>query len=206
MENLSNSFYEYLPWVLGGGAAIFVLLIILRIWIGMASRKVKKRGIPPGMSMMDADKMRQKGTITEEEYRKIRSALAHHELQAERDRERIEREREILARLETNPELARELIQPVPDGRRAVSERKATAQASGPVGAGSSAPPPAQSAPPRTTGPSSMTPPRPVQPRPKAPAPNLDGDAPFKPRDIDILFEKGAISFEEYQRLKKFVE
>jgi len=191
----NQGFLENLPYVILVTVALIGLLIFRVVWKSMVTRKVRRLGLDSGMSMMEIDRMRKKGIIDETEYRRIRSALAHHEVARNEDQQRIAKERAIIAQIEANPELARELIEPRPGERPRPPLNSAPPSPPQPGRPGALAEPSYPVGDPgQWPDPLARTPP------PQAPAP------PSKPSDLDLLLAKGAISKEEYARLKKLTE
>ena len=206
-----DSYYRLIPWALLGTSALIALMIFWKIWKRTVSRKVRSIEDGSAMSMMDVDTLRKRGLISEEEYRRIRSTLASREVERTQKRQRQVKEQMLLSQVEKNPLAAYQLLDldgpaapepPAPQSRPAASPNPASAPS--PV---EPRPRPAASAPP------SMNMPRVVQARNEArraqagsTSPNAPQEASAKPRDLDLLLEKGAITPEEYQRLKKFFE
>ncbi|OPZ09165.1 MAG: hypothetical protein BWZ08_00640 [candidate division BRC1 bacterium ADurb.BinA292] len=106
---------EMLPWALGVFVALVLLFIFWKIWRAVVSNRVRKIQTAAGMQFSDIDRMRKTGGITEEEYKRIRQAMARQTMQAMEEQRRIEAERSIFERARMNPEAAREFLR---TGRR----------------------------------------------------------------------------------------
>lgn len=191
-------YYRVIPWAVLGTAALIVLLVFWKIWKRMVTKKVQSIGDGSAMSMMDVDRLRKKGLVSEEEHRRIRSALASREVERTRKKQRQEQERMLLSQVEQNPLAAYQLLE--------LDQQAPAPPAARPRPVSPSAPPSAEEGKARQdASPPAMNMPRVVQARNEALTPQAPGVS-SKPRDIDMLLEKGAITPEEYQRLKKFFE
>ncbi len=187
---------EMLPLLLLATVAAFFIIIFIKIYAPFAARQVQNRQGVAGISMQDIERMRREGLISEDEFKQVRRKAAQRELEAGQKRQQIDLDRQILAEVEINPEAARKLLAP-----QQLTEAQPRDEAI----------PPTQPA----AGPSSEPAkhPRPgrlrVPPPPDLPAPAEEVDEiPDKSagkRDLDLLFEKGAISRAEYERLSKFI-
>ncbi len=168
-----------------GTVAVIALIIFAYILHSLSRRG--SSGLPGSMSFMDVEQMRKKGLISEQEYKHIRSKLAQRELERSKDQERIEKERGIIAQVEQNPALAHTLL--THEELEKVRAREAQKGMQRPGGQAQPAAAP------------SMNMPRVAQARMEE---TTEGEK--KKREIDILLEKGAITRDEYDRLKKFFE
>jgi hypothetical protein len=118
--------------------ALIVLIVLGRYVIrSIVNRRVKSIQSGAAMTFDDVKRMREKGMIDEEEYKRVRSRLAQSELKA-RTGAGGKSAAEILATIERNPEAARELIPPSGERARAAMAglgRKGDAAESGDTGA-----------------------------------------------------------------------
>jgi len=225
-----GSYYliDIMPWALGTTVAFILLLIFWKMWRRIVTNKVRRMGGVSGMQMQDADALKKKGLITPEEHRKIRQSMANREMEHMSAQRRDEHEREILAQAEINPDAVVGLLTPeeLREGRArkaAGKSRKGLVSPEPPTAQvparrlarletpdRTHRPPPATNAPPEPA----MNMPRVVQSRRKAvgreqgkPAAPTEGQPPAKsPGELEVLLEKGAISPEEYKRLKEFFQ
>jgi len=219
---------EMLPWALGVFVALVLLFIFWKIWRAVVSNRVRKIQTAAGMQFSDIDRMRKTGGITEEEYKRIRQAMARQTMQAMEEQRRIEAERSIFERARMNPEAAREFLRtgsaaPAADSGAAPGEAPATPPnlAATPDPTPPRKPLPARPAtapaaqpPPRRAPTPSMNMPRVVQERRRAQAqvpPESTANAEDRraadakaASELDVLLAKGAISKAEYDRLKQF--
>lgn len=196
-----------------GIIALFFMRLYLRSSVNKKVRSIKGS---PAMSMMDIDQMRKRGLVNDEEFKSIRHALAEREVHTERRRKQTERERAILAEVEHDPDAARKLLAPElqtahretrvapapPPEPQATpaAQRPGRLQASPtwpatPAGALSGN----NNAAARVARPASSAAPEPAA----APSNGGNGD---KPGDLDVLLDKGAITLEEYDRLRAFFQ
>lgn len=176
----------YLPYGIALTLALIALFLVRLVIRSMINKRVRSIRGAPAMSMMDIDKMVKKGLLSEAETRALRHSLAQSEVDKERRRQQSEREKILLAQVAVDPEAARLLL-----NNDSVTDRKAR---------------PVLAAPANATTPAGTTAPRPspaaAPAKPAANAPAAVGH----PTDLDILLEKGAISREEYERLKSFFQ
>lgn len=202
-----------LPWVIGATVAFIALFLTLKIWRAFFSRKVQSIGVETGMRFQDIDSLRRKGLISEEEYKKIRRSLASQESERDTDEREAERTQALMREVAVNPDAARKFLTPEQLAEAQGSSRPAPPAASGA--------PPDEPYPPAAV-PASMNNPRVVRarneyraqtaagagaPAAASSAPNSATPAPAgKPRDIDVLLAKGAITQEEYDRLRQFFD
>jgi hypothetical protein len=170
---------QMLPWVFGATGLFILLFISLKVWRALFGKKVKSIGLEAGMKFQDIDTLRTKGLVSDEEYRNIRHALAKREMERTVTDREAELDRQLLQEVAVNPDAARKFL----------VSAEATAKPGAP-------PPPA------------MNNPRVVQARKAAQTLSAEGEEKSQsaPRDIDVLLAKGAITQEEYARLKKFFE
>lgn len=89
-------------------------LFIVRLYMRAKLKKEMMAREAMSMSMMDIDTMRKRGLVSEAEYKAIRHALAEREVDKERRRKQAERERAILAQVESDPDAARQLLNTPP--------------------------------------------------------------------------------------------
>jgi uncharacterized membrane protein len=188
---------QYLPYVIAALVIFILLVIFLMIYKPFARNKMKHIR-PSGMTMGDIEKMRKEGLVSEEEYRKIRRKMSEREVGEVRAKANTEMQKALLDQAKVDPEAARQLW--TPEELAQIEARQAAA--------GTKPAAPAQSSRERPTlrpVEPSMNMPRVAQERRRAEAPNQAG-APSQPGELDLLLQKGAISPEEYERLKKFVK
>lgn len=229
MDFLGSTYLlDIMPWAIGVTVAFLLLFVFLKMWRRIVTKKVRRMGGVSGMQMQDADALKKKGLITPEEHRKIRQAMANREMERMSAQRRDEHERDILAQAEINPDAVVGLLTPeeLQEGRARKAAAKSREVRSAPESPTTQAPArrPARSETPDRTRPlpqAAKTPPEPamnmprvVQSRRKAvgpeqgkPAAPSEGQPPAKaPGELEVLLEKGAISPEEYQRLKEFFQ
>lgn len=185
---------NYVPWGIGLTLALAGLFVARLIFRSLINRRVRSIKDAPAMSMMDIETMRKRGLVDETEFRAIRRALAESEIAKERRRLQAERDKFILAQIETDPEAARLLLPPELQGAggepqpAAAPARQAAARSMISAAAvATRAIPPA--APPQKK----------PQSAPLAAPPRRLGE-------LDVLLEKGAITLEEYDRLRAFMD
>lgn len=190
---------NYLPYGIGLTVALVGLFILRLIFRSIINRRVRAIKDDPAMSMMDIDRMRKRGLVDETEYRAIRRALAESEIDKERRRQQAERDKLILAQVEHDPEAAKLLLSPEYQSPPAappphpVAAPAVKGLAPRPALAATGAPRSPRSAP---------------QPVSAVPAPQAQPSAapPRRLSDLDVLLEKGAITLEEYDRLRAFMD
>lgn len=110
---------EYLPYFIGAGVLIVLLIVatfILRAW---SRSRVASIGASGGgaMGFGDIDAMLRKGLISKEEHARIRNRLATREVERSRQQESADRDRILIAQIERDPSVARELLPPEANAR-----------------------------------------------------------------------------------------
>lgn len=169
------------PWVIGVSVLFILLFLSMKIWRAVFGSKVRSIGFETGMKFQDLDTMRKKGLLSEEEYQRARHSLARHETERTANEREMARTAQLMQEVAVNPEAARKFL----------TDEPATAPTAGAM--------------PRAPQPA-MNNPRVVQARNAARTAPPEATTLNKPRDIDLLLEKGAITQEEYDRLRKFFE
>lgn len=194
-------------------AIALAALVIVKIgWKGIVTRSVRSQQAQSGMDFGTLDKMKGAGAISDEEAKKIRQAMARQMLQHTEEERRALEERSILAQAAYDPDAARALL---PEQYRDKNNTPA------PAGDARKKPEPAPEPEPeiKLERPSDLgifaTPaddaPRPA---PSATTPLFNKETPETARqkphqkpqpkgELEILLEKGVLTREQYDALKK---
>jgi uncharacterized membrane protein len=216
---------EIFIWAVGAIFVAILLIIFTFIWRRIVAGRVRSQTTIPGMDFTDVERMRKEGLVNEEEYKTIKRKVAERTLaETRKDRQSAEDEM-ILRQAAVNPDAVRQFVAPETDEGEAETARPAPATRPAP---GRSAPPRPAQRPPAptaetpgdplaglTSAGTPQTPPKPSMNMPRAAAekqrsvgPPTPGDpaTPGGKSELDLLFEQGAISREEYERLKGFFQ
>lgn len=195
---------EILIWSLFGAGIIICSIIYFIIWRRVLPGRNTQQQSVAGMHFTDVERMRKEGLISEEEYRSIKRKVAERTLAQTKAESDVARDRMILEQAAINPDAVRELIDAKKAARKAEQEAAAPRQRPAATEATAGDPlaglsrEPAQGTAPQP----SMNNPRVVAEKQRAAADRATGGEGNS--ELDLLFEKGAISREEYERLKSF--
>ncbi|MEN6626430.1 MAG: hypothetical protein ABFD69_09405 [Candidatus Sumerlaeia bacterium] len=213
---------QWIPYVIG---AVVLVIAFTVLWGPIVKRNVRQQTFT-GITVQDIDKMRREGLISEDEYKLIKHKAAERELDSMRQQTNADRERQILAEAVINPEAARKLLPPdaAPETKPRPLQQPAPAPPA--PAAPESAPAPqatsdlfnwgdplagidiVKEAPAPPDG--GVTRPHPGKikvppPQGFAPAPQA-APAPEPAGELEILLQKGAITREDYERLKSLIK
>jgi uncharacterized membrane protein len=203
----SQYLVEFMPYIIGSAVLIIAFIVFLNLYKPFARNKIKNIKTS-GMTFMDIEQMRKAGLLSEEEYRNVRRKVGERELADARRKATLEEQAAILERARLDPDAARELLTPA---ELAIAQaRRAAAEAGEAEPAGAARPPKLEPERPVLRPPRpSMKMPRVLEERRLAQAENQSAPASGEARkagELEILLKKGAISREEYDRLKKYVK
>lgn len=209
---------RWMPWIIG--ACVAVLAVAL-LWGPIMKRNVQRQTFS-GMTVQDIEKMRKDGLISEDEYKKIKHKTAERDLDSMRHETDAEREKQILAEAEFNPDAARKLL--TPEVLAEAKQRSPIIKPAEPAPAPQPAPIAAKPAAAKPTSdvfnwgdPLSGAGEHAQPKETPAPAVGVTHPAPGKIRipppqpaqpigELEILLQKGAISREDYERLKNLIK
>ena len=212
-----------LPYLIAVTAVIVLVILIL------ATKGFRRKGGRGAeLSMLTVDAMKKKGLLTKEEYEQVRKKTAERELERMRGTGAAgTKDLNVMQELVTDPDAVRKLLTPeelaVFEARQRLNKAEAARQGpkaseilmGTPIQPSPVQPTPAQPAPAARREPEFIT--DPLEQRPPQPAMNMTpvvranqeaaaAEAVGEPKlgELELLLAKGAISQEEYARLKQF--